>query len=127
MTTKYWHSYKSPSIAKHWCHTIVNFYTRLELYQGCKGTPLWDPTLDEEIEIPKFDYATMSLEQINIMQQAWERKKNQEILRKEYKQRQALHEIKDIFLDAFSLQTPTETKPILEQLTDSIEQVTNED
>ena len=61
------------------------------------------------------------------MQQALERKKNQEILRKEYKQRQAFHEIKDIFLDAFSLQTSDESKPILEQLLEIVEQVTNED
>ena len=30
-------------------------------------------------------------------------------------------------MDAFSLQTPDETKPILEQLLDIVEQVTNED
>ena len=50
------------------------------------------------------------------MQEALERKKKQEILINEYKQKQALHEIKDIFLDAFSLQTLDETKTILEQL-----------
>ena len=44
-----------------------------------------DPTLDEEIVIPKYDYATMTLEQINIMQEALERKKKQERLWKEYK------------------------------------------
>ena len=55
------------------------------------------------------------------MQEALERKKNQEILRKEDKQRQALHEIKDIFLDAFILQTPDESKPILEQLSKIVE------
>ena len=48
------------------------------------------------------------------MQEALERKKKQEILRNEYKQNQSLHEIKDIFLDAFSLQTPDETRPIME-------------
>ena len=56
-----------------------------------------------------------------------ERNKYQEILRKEYNKRQALFEIKDIFLDAFSLQAPNETKPILEQLSKIVEQVTNED
>lgn len=61
------------------------------------------------------------------MQEALERKKNQEILRKEYKQRKELHEIKDIFLDVFSLQKPDETKPILEHLSEIVEQVTNED
>ena len=53
--------------------------------------------------IPQFDFATMSLEDINLMQVALEKKKQQEILRKEYKERKALLDIKDIFLDAFSL------------------------
>ena len=69
----------------------------------------------------------MTLEQINIMQEALERKKNQEILSKEYKQRQAVNEIKGIFFDAFSLQTPDESKPILEQLSKIVEVVNNED
>src|SRR5271155_2009099 len=51
----------------------------------------------------------------------------QEILRNGYKKKKALVEIKEIFLDAFSLQTPDENKPILEQLTEIVEQVTNED
>ena len=50
------------------------------------------------------------------MQETLERKKNQEILRKEYKQRQALHEIKDIFFDYFNFETPNESKNILEKL-----------
>lgn len=36
-------------------------------------------------------------------------------------------EIKDIFLDAFSLQVPDETKPIMEQLYNIVDQVHNED
>ena len=35
-------------------------------------------TLYEEIVIPKYDYDTMTLEQIGILQQALERKKHQE-------------------------------------------------
>ena len=62
------------------------------------------------------------------MQEALERKKKQEILINEYKQKQALHEIKDIFLDTFSLQTlADETKSILEQLSEIADQVTSED
>ena len=80
-----------------------------------------DPTLDEEIVIPKYDYDTITLEQINLMKDALERKKKQDILRNEYKKNQALHEIKDIFLDAFNLQPPNETKNILEQLLDIVE------
>ena len=46
-----------------------------------------DPTLDEEIVIPKYEYATMNLEQINIMQEALERKKKKEIIKNEYKKK----------------------------------------
>ena len=49
-----------------------------------------DVTLHEEIVIAKYDYATITLEQIGIMQQTLEKKKNQEILRKEHRQMQAL-------------------------------------
>ena len=52
----------------------------------------------------------MSLEDINMMQATLEKKKQQEILRKEYKQRHALQDIKDIFLDAFTLPPPDESK-----------------
>ena len=62
-----------------------------------------DPELDEEIVIPSYDLKTISLEQITIMQDALNRRKRQEILRNEYKQKLALVEIKDIFLDAFTL------------------------
>ena len=34
-----------------------------------------DPTLDEEIVIPKYDYATITLEQINLMQEALEERR----------------------------------------------------
>ena len=44
-----------------------------------------DPALNEEIVIPNFDYKTMSIDQINEVQWALERKKHQEILRNEYR------------------------------------------
>ena len=80
-----------------------------------------DPTLDEEIVIPKYDYATMNIDQINEGQEALEKKKKQEILRNEYKQRQDLIEIENIFLDAFMLQVLDETKPIMEQLSSIVD------
>ena len=86
-----------------------------------------DLTLDEEIVIPKYDYENITLEQINLMQEALKRKKKQEILRNEYKEKQALHEIKDIFLDDFSLQSADETKPIMEKLSEIVDQVQSED
>ena len=69
----------------------------------------------------------MTIDQIIEVQEALERKKKQEVLRNEYKQRQALVEIKDIFLDAFSIQVPDETKPIMEQLANIVDKVQNED
>ena len=38
-----------------------------------------------------------------------------------------MSEIKDIFMDAFSLQPPDGTRPIIEQLSDIVDQVNNED
>ena len=90
-----------------------------------KVTHYGDAFLDEEIVISQFDFATMSLEDINLMQVALEKKKQQEILTKEYKQRHAPQDIKDIFLDAFTLPPPYESKEIIEQLSDIVEQVTN--
>ena len=69
----------------------------------------------------------MTLKQIGILQQALERKKNQEILKREHRQQQALQDMKDIFLDTFSLPTSKETKPLMDQLIDIVEKVSNED
>ena len=44
-----------------------------------------DISLDEEIFIPKYDYDTMTLEQIDILQQAIEKKKHQEMLRRKHR------------------------------------------
>ena len=41
--------------------------------------------LDEDIVIPKYDYDTMTLEQIGILQQALERKKHQQMLKREHR------------------------------------------
>ena len=80
-----------------------------------------DTFLDEAIVIPQFNFVTMTLEDINLMQAALKRKKKQKILRKEYKQRHALQDIKDIFLDAFNLPPLDESKEIMEQLSDIVE------
>ena len=61
------------------------------------------------------------------MQEALEKRKKQEMLRNEYRQRKALVEIKDIFLDSFSLLVPNETKPIIEKLSIIVDQVQNGD
>ena len=46
---------------------------------------------------------------------------------RENRQKQSLQDIKDIFLDAFSLPTPNETKPLWEKLSNIVEKVSNED
>lgn len=51
---------------------------------------------------------------MGVLQEALAREKNQELLRREHRQRKALIDIKDIFLDAFSLLIPNENKPIIE-------------
>ena len=38
-----------------------------------------------------------------------------------------MNEIKDIFMDAFSLQPPNSSRPIIEQLIDIVDQVNNEE
>ena len=86
-----------------------------------------DPELDEEIVIPSYDSNSITIEKIIEMQDALNRRRRQEILKKEYEHKQALHEIKDIFMDAFILQSPNESKPIMEQLLDIVDQVTSED
>ena len=44
-----------------------------------------DAFLDEDIVIPHFYFATMTLEDINVLQAAIERRKQQEIMRKEHR------------------------------------------
>lgn len=68
---------------------------------------------DEVIELPKFDFATITIEQMSILQDALA-KKNQELLRQEHMQKQALIDINDISIDAFSLPTPEATKSIID-------------
>ena len=64
---------------------------------------------------------------MGILQQALARKKHQEMLRREHRQKQALQDIKDIFLDAFILPTLDETKTLIEQLTKIVEKVSDAD
>ena len=68
----------------------------------------------------------MKLDDLNIVQAAIERRKQQEILRKEYRQKNALQNIKDIFLDAFSINTLDESKDIIDHLSEIVDQVQDE-
>ena len=49
------------------------------------------------------------------------------MLRREHRKKQALQDTKDIFLDAFSLPTPDEAKPLMDKLIGIVEKVSNED
>lgn len=53
---------------------------------------------------------------MNVLQEALQRKKRKEILRREHKQKQDLYEIKDIFVDAFSLLDSLSDKPIIDKI-----------
>ena len=73
-----------------------------------------DVELNEVITIPKFDLEFLSLEQIQILQEALKKKQRKEQLRKEHNQRKFLYDIKDIFLDAFEITNIQEDKSIVE-------------
>ena len=60
------------------------------------------------------------------MQDALARNKHQELLRRENTKKQAFYYIKDIFLDAFILPAPDETKSIIEQLENIVEKINDE-
>ena len=64
---------------------------------------------------------------MNEIKCALDKRRRQEAMRKEYKYMQAMNEIKDIFMDAFSLQPSDAKRPILEKLSDIVDQVNNED
>ena len=53
--------------------------------KGEKVIHYGDINLDEDIFIPNYDYDTMTLKQIDILQQDLERKKHQEMLRREHR------------------------------------------
>ena len=85
------------------------------------------PELDEEIQIPYYDSSTLTEEKMNEIQSALDKRRRPEAMRKSYKYKQAMNEIKDIFMDAFSLQPPDAKRPILEKLSDIVDQINNED
>ena len=64
---------------------------------------------------------------MNEIQSALDRRRRQEGMRKEYKYRKIMNKIKDIFMDFFNLQTPDTTRPIIEKLSNIVDQVNNED
>ena len=69
----------------------------------------------------------MTLDDLNTLQAAIERRKQQEILRKEYRQKDVMQNIKDIFLDAFSITILYESKDIVNQFSEIVDQVQDSD
>ena len=69
----------------------------------------------------------MTLDDLNKLQAAIDRKRQQEILRREHRQKHALQNFKDIFLDAFSVDTIDESKDIIDQLSDIVDRVQDAD
>lgn len=90
-------------------------------------TSFVDVNLDEVIQLPKFDFATITIEQMRILQDPLAKKKKHELLRQEHRQKQALLDIKEIFLDVFSLLALEANKSIIEQLTNLVEKVNDAD
>ena len=86
-----------------------------------------DVSLDEVIELPMFDLNTITLEKMQILQEALKRKTRQEQLRKEHKERQVLYDVKDIFVEAFDIMDVNEDKPILEKLVHIVEKFNTKD
>ena len=60
---------------------------------------------------------------MGILQDSLAKKKHQELHRRELRQKKALQDIKDIFIDAFGLPALEEDKPIMEQLVNIVEQI----
>ena len=75
-----------------------------------------DVILEEVIVLPHYDLATITLEQMQILQEVLKRKTRQEKLRRENKQKQVLYDIKDILMDTFDIYNLIEDKPIIEEL-----------
>ena len=95
--------------------------------QGGFKEMIEDVDLNEVITIPKFDLETLTLEKIQILQEAFKKKKRQEKLKKEHTKRQVLYDKKDIFLDAFDIKYVQEDKSIVEQLVHTVDKVNTED
>lgn len=77
----------SPSVTPTWKRMPTLAYMMSISSQGGGEDILEDVDLDEVISIPKFDLETLTLEQIQILQATLKRKKWQEQLRQEHKQR----------------------------------------
>ena len=86
-----------------------------------------DVSLDEVIELPNFDLSNITLEKMQILQEALKRKTSQEQLRKEHKEMQVLYDVEDIFVETFDIVDINEDKPILEQLVHIVEKVNTDD
>ena len=64
--------------------------------KGSNFASLDDVSLEEVIVLPHYDLATITLEQMQILQEVLKRKTRQEQIMREHKKKKVLYDIKDI-------------------------------
>ena len=79
-------------------------------------------SIDEVMEMPQLELANLTLELAIFLQETLAKKKKQEELRREYQQKKVLHDVKDIFVEAFDVQNFDGQAPIISQLV-NVEQI----
>lgn len=72
--------------------------------------------LDDVIEMPQLDLENLMLEKIIFLQEILVKKKRQEELRREHQQKQVLHDVKDIFVEALDIKKIDGKAPIISHL-----------
>ena len=78
---------------------------------------------NEDIFIPKFDLDNLILEKIDVMQLALHKETRQEQKRRELRQKEILHDIKDIFVEAFDISDLNVNKTIEYQLIHIVDKI----
>ena len=115
------HATPSVTLAKPRKTTIV--YTLSISSQGGAKDSQEEIDLGEVITIPKFDLDNLFLDQIQIMQHSFHRKTKQEQKRRELRQQEVLHDIKDIFVESFDIANVNVDQTIREQLVHNVDEI----
>lgn len=90
-------------------------------------SPGIEVSLDEIIEIALLDLANLTLEQTILLQEFLTKKKRQEEIRREHKQKQVLNDVNHTFVDAFVIHNFEEGAPIINQIVNIVDQVNDGD
>ena len=80
-------------------------------------------SLDEIIEMPQLDLKNLTLEKAILLQEFLAKRKREEEIRRENKQKQVLHDVKHIFVDAFEISNFDEGAPIIKKPVNIVDQV----